>query len=109
MDLTQKHCEPCEGGTRPFDEAEARKYLSMLKTEWELIIEAPFKIRKRYKFEDFKQSMEFVNKVAEIANKEDHHPDIHISYSRVTITSWTHSIDGLSINDFILASKIELL
>ena len=69
----------------------------------------PKKIRKKYKFDTFKEAMSFINKVADLAESEGHHPDIFISYSRVSITLWTHSIGGLSLNDFILASKIELL
>ena len=118
MDLTKKKCKPCEGGTKPFDKTETKKYLSLLKTEWELK-ESPtsheasrgqsLRIEKKYKFETFRQAMEFINKVADIAETEDHHPNIFISYTRVTITLFTHSIGGLSINDFIVASKIELL
>lgn len=109
MDLTKQKCEPCEGGTKPFDEKEAEKYLSILKTQWELIRDDEMKIRKKFKFETFRKAIEFVNKVAEIAEQEGHHPDIFISYSKVSITVWTHAIGGLSVNDFILASKIELL
>ena len=107
MDLTKKHCEPCEGGTKPFDRQEAEKYLKVLKTEWELVDEEEKKIRKKYKFETFRDAIDFINKIADIAEKEDHHPNIFNSYNRVTITLFTHSIGGLSINDFIVASKIE--
>ena len=118
MDLTKKKCEPCEGGTKPFDKKEAEKYLSMLKTEWELVEEEPpspeasasqgeMKIRKKYKFDTFREAVNFINKVADLAEQEDHHPNIFNSYNRVTITLFTHSIGGLSINDFIMASKIE--
>lgn len=107
MDLTKKKCVPCEGGVVPFTQEEIQTYQSYLKTPWE--VSDGKKISKKYKFDDFKQSMEFVNKVAEIANEEDHHPDIFINYSRVEITLTTHSIGGLSPNDFIVASKIELL
>jgi len=109
MDLTKKHCEPCEGGTKPFKTVEANKYLSLLKTEWELLDEDEKKIRKKFKFETFRDAISFINKVSDIAEKEDHHPNIFNSYNRVTITLFTHSIGGLSVNDFILASKIELL
>lgn len=120
MDLTKKKCEPCEGGTKPFDKKEAEKHLSLLKTKWDLIEDEPpspeatasqreFKIRKKYKFETFREAMNFINKVANLAEQEDHHPNIFNSYTRVTITLFTHSIGGLSINDFIMASKIELL
>lgn len=66
------------------------------------------KIERVFKFADFKEAMVFVNKVAELAEKEGHHPDIHISYSKVTITLWTHAVGGLSLNDFILAAKIDI-
>lgn len=109
MDLTKKKCEPCEGGTKPFDKEEAQKYLSLLKTIWDLIEEDELKIRKKYKFETFREAMNFINKVADLAEQEDHHPNIFNSYTRVTITLFTHAIGGLSINDFILASKTEML
>lgn len=109
MDLTKKHCKPCEGGTKPFGKKEAKKYLSMLKMEWELISEDEMKIKKRFEFETFRGAINFIDRIADIAEEEDHHPNIFNSYNKVTITLFTHSIGGLSINDFILASKIELL
>ncbi len=108
MDLTKKKCEPCEGGVKPFDSEETKTYMTYLKTPWDVVADGK-KIEKKFKFKDFNEAMEFINKVAEIANSEDHHPDIFNSYSRVTITLWTHAIGGLSVNDFILASKIELI
>jgi 4a-hydroxytetrahydrobiopterin dehydratase len=118
-DLTKQKCKPCEGGTEPFSPAEIETYQTYLKTPWDVEEVDPsahsvrsgriFQIRKKFKFEDFVKAMEFVNKVADIANEEDHHPDIFINYSRVTITLTTHSIGGLSPNDFIVASKIEEL
>ena len=107
MDLAKRKCIPCEGGTEPFSPQEVETYMSYLKEGWEVV--DGVKIQHKYKFEDFKKAMEFVNKVAEIANEEDHHPDIFISYSRVTITLSTHAIGGLSPNDFIVAAKIETI
>ncbi len=105
MDLTQKKCIPCEAGTPPLKKDEVEKYLSQLKTSWEVLENT--KIKKKFIFKDFKKAMEFVNKVAEIAETESHHPDIYIFYSKVEIELWTHAIGGLSENDFIMASKIE--
>ncbi|OHA68641.1 MAG: 4a-hydroxytetrahydrobiopterin dehydratase [Candidatus Wildermuthbacteria bacterium RIFCSPLOWO2_01_FULL_47_18] len=105
MALTDKKCVPCEGGVQPFTESQINDYLAQLKTEWEVV--AFIKIKKQFKFKDFKEAMAFVNKIAEIAEKEGHHPDITINYNRVTIELSTHSIGGLSENDFILAAKIE--
>lgn len=65
------------------------------------------KLKKEFKFQDFKEAMDFVNKVAALAETENHHPDIHIFYNRVIIELWTHSVNGLSEKDFILAFKIE--
>lgn len=107
MDLSQKKCVPCEGGTPPLKRDEIKKYLSYLKTQWEVINNS--KISKKFIFENFKQAMVFVTKVAQVAEQEQHHPDIHIFYSKVTIELWTHAIGGLSENDFILAAKIENL
>ena len=67
------------------------------------------RITKTYVFTDFKGAMSFVNKVAEVAEREDHHPDIYISYNKVGIILWTHSVNGLSLNDFIVAAKIDNL
>ena len=67
------------------------------------------KIEKSFKFKDFNEAMMFVNKVAEIAEEQGHHPDILIQWNKVTLTLWTHAIKGLHENDFILAAKIDEL
>ena len=108
MDLTKKKCEPCEGGTKPFGSKEIEIYMTYLKTPWE-VSEDLKKIERKFKFKDFKEAMGFVNKIADIAESEGHHPDIKINYNRVKIELMTHAIGGLSVNDFILASKIELI
>ena len=84
-------------------EEEARAMLEKVE-EWKIMKN---RIQKTYRFKDFKHSMEFVNEVAEIAEEEGHHPDISISWNRVTLTLTTHAIGGLSENDFILAAKID--
>ena len=105
MDLTQQKCVPCEGGVKPFDEPEIQLYLSYLKTTWN--IDDNKKIEKKFTFKGFKDAIAFVNKVAEIAESEGHHPDIEVSYNIVELKIWTHAVGGLSVNDFILARKIE--
>ena len=107
MNLADKKCVPCEGGVEPMKFPEIQKYLDILTNPWELIEEN--KIKYQFKFKDFKKAIEFVNKVADIANTENHHPDITIHYNKVIINLSTHSIGGLSINDFVMASKIERL
>ncbi|MDO8572749.1 MAG: 4a-hydroxytetrahydrobiopterin dehydratase [bacterium] len=104
-DLSQKKCVPCEGGTLPLKLEEVASYTKLLKTLWN--VEGNKKISRQFKFKDFKEAMVFVSKVAEVANNEDHHPDIHIYYNKVEIELSTHAIGGLSGNDFIVARKIE--
>jgi 4a-hydroxytetrahydrobiopterin dehydratase len=105
--LAEKHCVPCEGGVPAFTKIQISKYLPKLSKGWEVMDSK--KLRKEFKFKDFVETMGFVNQVALIAQAEDHHPDMHISYSKVLIELWTHAVDGLSENDFILAAKIERL
>ena len=75
---------------------------------WELIRTEPKQIRKKFSFKNFKEAMQFINKVAELAESEGHHPDIHIFYNRVVLELWTHAVGGLSENDFIMAAKIDM-
>ncbi|MBI2233112.1 MAG: 4a-hydroxytetrahydrobiopterin dehydratase [Candidatus Aenigmarchaeota archaeon] len=103
--LANRKCVPCEGGIKPMTKKEAEEYLSQVK-DWSL---AGHKIGKEFVFKDFKEAMKFVNKVAEIAESERHHPDIRISWNRVGLDLSTHAIRGLSENDFIVAAKIDRL
>ena len=105
-DLAKKHCVPCEIGTRPFDLETINELLAVV-PEWKL--EDTKIIKRGFRFKDFVEAMKFVNKVANIAESEGHHPDIFISYNYVRITLMTHNIGGLSENDFIMAAKINEL
>lgn len=105
--LTNKKCVPCEIGTLLLTQEQFQPLLKQLKLDWEVIEDK--KIRHEFKFKDFSEAMEFVNKVADLAEEENHHPNIHIYYSRVVIDLTTHAIKGLSENDFIMAAKIENL
>jgi 4a-hydroxytetrahydrobiopterin dehydratase len=106
MDLTKKHCVPCEGGMPPLDPERVPNYLKYT-PGWT----SPDgkKITREFKFKDFKEAMAFVNRVADIAEGEGHHPDISIFYNVVRFEHSTHAIGGLSENDFILAAKINTL
>ena len=105
-DLASKKCIPCEGGMKPFTSQEIQKYLTQI-PGWEVV--EGCKIQKEMKFKDFAQLMKFVNKIAELAEREGHHPDFFVSYNQLTITLWTHAIKGLSENDFIVAKKLDNL
>jgi 4a-hydroxytetrahydrobiopterin dehydratase len=105
MELKEKRCRPCEGGVPPLEKEEIEQYQKQLKNEWEVVDRK--KIRQTYSFKDFKEALNFANKVGEIAEEEQHHPDLHVYYGKVVIELATHAIGGLSENDFILAAKIE--
>lgn len=107
-DLIHKKCVPCEGGTKPLTRAEFQVYLDSVKN-WNVINDEKA-IQKEFVLKDFKSVIELVDKIADIAESEGHHPDLNIhDYKKLTITLSTHAIGGLSINDFILAAKIDYL
>ncbi len=105
MDLKKKHCVPCEGGEPPLTKVEENRDMDDIEG-WDLDRDGIHRIERKLKFNDFKESMKFVNKVADLAENEGHHPDIKISWNVVELKLTTHAIDGLSENDFIIASKI---
>lgn len=107
-DLSQKHCVPCEGGTPPLSDSKEDEMLKLIEG-WLLIRDGTHKITKQFKFKNFKDAMVFVNKIAELADQEGHHPDIKIVYNKVQLDLFTHAVGGLSENDFIMASKINQL
>ena len=105
MKLENKRCIPCEGGAVPLTSSAVKKLLTEL-SGWELI-EKGRAISKEFIFKNFDKAMDFVNCVADMAEQENHHPDIHIYYNKVTLCLSTHAIGGLSENDFILAAKVD--
>ena len=105
MTLAGKHCVPCEGGVAPLGEPEIRDLLRQV-SGWQA---GEGKIRRSYTFADFMAAMSFLNRVAEVAEAEGHHPDFSVHYNRVDMTIWTHAAGGLTENDFILAAKIDAL
>ena len=99
-------CVPCEGGTPALSRAEAEAHLAGLEG-WEL--DFP-RLRKRWKHADFRAALAFVNRVGMLAEEEGHHPDFHLTgWNHVELVLWTHAVDGLSVNDFVLARKIDAL
>lgn len=105
--LTAKTCVPCRGGIPPLTEEKAREYAAA--TPGWTLAENGTRLFRRFEFLDFKAAMEFVNRVADLAEQEGHHPDIAIHWNKVELTLWTHKIGGLHENDFILAAKIDRL
>ena len=106
MDLVKKHCVPCEGGIPPLSDEKENELIGQV-SNWILLRDGTHLIRRMFTFKDFKTAMIFVNKVAELANAEDHHRDIKIVYSKVQLDLFTHAVGGLSESDFIMAAKID--
>lgn len=103
-ELTHKKCIPCSGGVPRLSHAE----IANLETEvpdWQVV--EGHHLSRSYRFPNFLQALTFVNKVGEVAEKEGHHPNIFFTYGQARIDIWTHSIDGLTESDFILAAKID--
>ena len=106
--LTHKKCVPCEGGVPKYSLAEAQAQLTKL-TGWRLTFDGQ-RIRKDWVVKNFMAGIDFFNRVAQVAEDEGHHPDLHLEgYRKVAIEIYTHAIGGLSENDFILAAKIDQL
>ena len=104
----RKKCKPCEGGIAPLSAEQAKGYLPAL-PGWELASDGKA-IRKLYVMKGFAEAVRLINAICEVAETEDHHPDLHVTgYRKLLIELSTHAIQGLSENDFILASKIESL
>ena len=100
-------CEPCSGNTPKLSYEEISKYLSQLNS-WS-VNDNQEMIFKKFKFNNFTKALNFTNKIGDLAEKEGHHPDISIGWGYCLVMMHTHAIKGLSINDFILASKIDLM
>src|SRR3989338_7385342 len=106
MKLAEQKCEACEGGVAPLNKVEADIILKQI-PGWEVSADVK-NISRDYAFKNFKEALDFVNKVGGLAEQEGHHPDIHLTnYKHVSIVLRTHAIDGISNNDFILAAKID--
>ncbi len=102
--LAEKKCVPCRGGVPRLTPEEIRPLAAQIE-QWDVVNN--HHLQKRFRFPDFRSALDFVNDVGEIAEREDHHPDIELTWGKVGITIWTHKIDGLTESDFILAAKID--
>jgi 4a-hydroxytetrahydrobiopterin dehydratase len=105
-DLASRECVPCRGGVPPLKGAEISELANQLQ-EWDVIDE--HHLQKTYKFSNFREALDFVNRIGELAETQGHHPDICFGWGKVEITIWTHKIDGLTESDFVLAAKIDKL
>jgi 4a-hydroxytetrahydrobiopterin dehydratase len=106
-DLAAKHCIPCRGGVPPLKGATLGELGHRIDAEWRIVDE--HHLERRYTFKNFREALDFTNRVGELAEEEGHHPDIALGWGRVDLRIWTHTIDGLTESDFILAAKIDRL
>jgi 4a-hydroxytetrahydrobiopterin dehydratase len=104
-ELAQKHCKPCEEGGQPLKGDALKKFNAQLGDGWKVVDE--HHLEKEFKFKNFRDALAFTNRVGEVAEKENHHPDIFLTWGKVGIKLWTHNVGGLSENDFILAAKAD--
>jgi 4a-hydroxytetrahydrobiopterin dehydratase len=106
MGLADKECIPCKGGIPPMERSKAEAMLKELEPGWELTHDGT-RLERSYAFKDFLKAMAFANRVAEVAEKEFHHPDLYIAWGKCRVEIWTHKINGLTESDFYFAAKAD--
>jgi 4a-hydroxytetrahydrobiopterin dehydratase len=105
--LAQKECVPCKGSVDRLTGTDLDKLAGQLAAGWEVV--KGHHLEKEFKFKDFRQALDFTNRVGELAEAQGHHPDICLGWGKVKLTIWTHKVDGLTESDFILAAKADEL
>jgi 4a-hydroxytetrahydrobiopterin dehydratase len=106
-DLAQKQCVACKGGVPPLAGGELASLAQQLKAGWQVVNE--HHLEREFKFPNFREALQFTNRVGELAAAQNHHPDIYLAWGQVKLTLWTHKIDGLTESDFIFAAKVDQL
>jgi 4a-hydroxytetrahydrobiopterin dehydratase len=106
-ELASLQCVPCRGGVPPLTPDQIEPLRAQLEPGWELVDH--HHLEREYRFEDFQQGLEFVNRVGGMAEEQGHHPDLYLAWGRVRVEVWTHKIDGLTESDFIFAAKCDTL
>lgn len=106
-ELATKQCIPCRGGVLPVKGTELGALQQQLSGGWRVVDE--HHLEKEYHFDDFRQALDFTVKVGEMAEEQNHHPDIILAWGKVKVTIWTHKIDGLTESDFVFAAKVDVL
>jgi len=104
-DLASKQCVPCRGGVPPLKGAELQVFLRDVNNGWQVIDE--HHLEKEYRFENFREALDFTIRVGELAEEQRHHPDIYLAWGKVRLTIWTHKINGLTESDFVFAAKAD--
>jgi 4a-hydroxytetrahydrobiopterin dehydratase len=105
--LAEKECVPCKGGVPALKGDDLRRLSAELNPSWQ--VARDHQLEREFKFKDFREALTFTNRVGELAEQQNHHPDIYLTWGKVKITIWTHKVDGLTESDFVLAAKIDQL
>ena len=105
--LAEKECVACKSGVPPLKGEELAKLANQLDGGWQVVAE--HHLEKEYKFYNFREALDFTNKVGALAEAQGHHPDIYLAWGKVKLTIWTHKIDGLTESDFVFAAKADRL
>jgi 4a-hydroxytetrahydrobiopterin dehydratase len=106
-DLAQKQCVACKGSVPPLAGDELARLARELDTAWQVV--NAHHLEREFKFPNFRQALQFTNRVGELAESQNHHPDIYLAWGKVKLTLWTHKIDGLTESDFVFAAKVDVL
>ncbi|MBA3728723.1 MAG: 4a-hydroxytetrahydrobiopterin dehydratase [Actinobacteria bacterium] len=104
-DLAMLQCVPCKRGTPPLRGPELESLMTRLGNDWRLVRE--HHLEKEFGFENFREALDFTNLVGGVAEDQGHHPDIYLAWGKVRLSIWTHTIDGLTESDFVLAAKCD--
>ncbi len=106
-DLAQKQCVACKGGVPPLAGNDLARLARQLDAGWRVV--NGHHLERDFQFQDFRQALSFTNRVGQLAEEQNHHPDIYLTWGKVKLTLWTHKIDGLTESDFIFAAKVDQL
>ena len=106
-ELAQRECIPCKGGTPPLKGRALAEFSNLLGNDWKVVDE--HHLEKEFHFKDFRQALDFTNRIGELAESVDHHPDLELGWGRVKVRLLTHKIGGLCETDFVFAAKVDQL
>jgi 4a-hydroxytetrahydrobiopterin dehydratase len=105
--LAERRCVPCRGGVPPLKGEALARLAGELGGGWQVVGE--HHLDKEFRFKDFREALAFTNRVGELAEEQNHHPDLHLAWGKVRVTIWTHKIDGLTESDFVFAARVDRL
>lgn len=106
-ELASKECVPCKGGVPPLSGDELNQVMAQLEGGWKVV--DGHHLEKDFRFPDFREALDFTNRVGELAEEQGHHPDLYLAWGKVKVTIWTHKINGLTESDFVFAAKSDTL